>query len=92
MCVCVCVYTYIKKSVLLFSSVQGGNNNNIFYSSQRETEAVVRSHNEEHISIILSHEKSIYAIRKSRNYTLHPESHKFPTLPFRRFQCSSEWQ
>ena len=30
-------------------------NNNIFYSSLREIKAVVRSHNEEHISIILSH-------------------------------------
>ena len=32
------------------------NNNNILYSSQREIKAVVRSHNEEHMSIILSHE------------------------------------
>ena len=31
------------------------NNNNILYPSQREIKAVVRSHNEEHISIILSH-------------------------------------
>ena len=31
------------------------NNNNILYSSQREIKAVVRSHNEEYISIILSH-------------------------------------
>ena len=31
------------------------NNNNILYSSQQETEAVIQSHNEEHISIILSH-------------------------------------
>ena len=30
-------------------------NNNILYSSLREIKAVVRSHNEEHISIILSH-------------------------------------
>ena len=30
------------------------NNNNILYSSQREIKAFVRSHNEEHISIILS--------------------------------------
>ena len=30
------------------------NNNNILYSSQREIKDVVRSHNEEHISIILS--------------------------------------
>ena len=32
------------------------NNNNILYSSQRKIKAVVRSHNKEHISIILSHE------------------------------------
>ena len=32
------------------------NNNNVLYSAQREIKAVVRSHNEEHISIILSHE------------------------------------
>ena len=32
------------------------NNNNILDSSQRDIKAVVRSHNEEHISIILSHE------------------------------------
>ena len=32
------------------------NNNNILYSSQLEIKAVIRSHNEEHISIILSHE------------------------------------
>ena len=32
------------------------NNNNILYSSQREIKAVVRPHNEEHISVILSHE------------------------------------
>ena len=32
------------------------NNNNTLYSSQREIKAVVRSHNEEHISVILSHE------------------------------------
>ena len=32
------------------------NNNNILYSSQREIKAVVRSHNEEHISVIQSHE------------------------------------
>ena len=32
------------------------NNNNILYSSLREIKAVVRSHNEEHISIILNHE------------------------------------
>ena len=31
------------------------NNNNILYSSQRKIKDVVRSHNEEHISIILNH-------------------------------------
>ena len=30
--------------------------NNMFYSSHEEIKAVVRSHNEEHISVILSHE------------------------------------
>ena len=32
------------------------NNTNILYSSQREIKAVVRLHNEEHISMILSPE------------------------------------
>ena len=32
------------------------NNNNIFDSSQWKIKAVIRSHNEEHISVILSHE------------------------------------
>ena len=32
------------------------NNNNILYESQWEIKAVIRSHNGEHISIILSHE------------------------------------
>ena len=32
------------------------NNNNILYLSLREIKAVVRSHNEKHISVILSHE------------------------------------
>ena len=32
------------------------NSNNILYSSQREIKGVVRSHTEERISIILSHE------------------------------------
>ena len=31
-------------------------NNNILYSSQRKIKTVIRSHNEEHISVILSHE------------------------------------
>ena len=31
------------------------NSNDILYSSQQEIKAVVRSHNEEHISIIISH-------------------------------------
>ena len=38
------------------------NNNNILYSSQREIKAVVRSHNEEHVSIILSHETRTYTL------------------------------
>ena len=42
------------------------NNNNILYSSQREIKAVVRSHNQEHISIILSHETHAH----TRTYTL----------------------
>ena len=36
--------------------VSNNNSNNILYSSQREIKAVVRSINEEHISIILGHE------------------------------------
>ena len=40
---------------MLYSFVNN-NNNNILYSSQREIKAVVRSHDEEHISIILNHE------------------------------------
>ena len=32
------------------------NSNNILYSSQREIKAVVRSHNDEHVSVILSRE------------------------------------
>ena len=42
------------------------NNNDILYSSQWETEAVVRSHNEEHISIILNHET--HAHKHSQTY------------------------
>ena len=41
-----------KKQV---ATLYGVNNNNILYSSQREIKAVVRSHNEEHTTIILSH-------------------------------------
>ena len=41
-----------KKQV---ATLYGVNNNNILYSSQREIKAVVRSHNEEHTAIILSH-------------------------------------
>ena len=42
-------------------NVDDNNNNNynsniIFYSSQQEIKAVIQSHNEEHIPIILSHE------------------------------------
>jgi len=47
---------------LLCSAISGiiinnnSNNKNNLHSPQREIKAVVRSHNEEHISIILSHE------------------------------------
>ena len=41
--------------VLLSGRKSKNKNNNILYSSQREIKAVVRSHNEEYISIILSH-------------------------------------
>ena len=37
-------------------------NNNILYSSQREIKAVVRWHNEERISVILSHETHAYTL------------------------------
>ena len=52
------VRRFEKSSFLnqVFVSIDLTNNNNILYSSQREIKAVVRSHNEEHISIILSHE------------------------------------
>ena len=53
----ICLSAPLSYSGHLFASVpQGDNNNNILYSSQREIKAVVRSHNEEHLSIILSHE------------------------------------
>ena len=42
------------------SNNNNNNNNNILYSSQREIKAVVRSHNKEHISIILSHETHVH--------------------------------
>ena len=45
-------YYYPTKLINHFNN----NNNNILYSSQQEIKDVVRSHNEEHISIILSHE------------------------------------
>ena len=41
------------------SAIEHNNNNNnshIFYSSRRDIKAVVRSHNEENLSVILSHE------------------------------------
>ena len=38
------------------------NNNDILYSSQREIKAVVRSHNEERISVILSRETRMYTL------------------------------
>ena len=39
-----------KKQVATLYEVKNNNNNNILYSSRREIKAVVRSHNEEHIS------------------------------------------
>ena len=45
------------------------NNNNILSSSQREIKAVVRSHNEEHISVILSHDP-------------HAHTHSYTYAPF----------
>ena len=42
-------WKYQKMSVTIAITI-------ILYSSQQEIKAVVRSHNEEHISIILSHE------------------------------------
>ena len=46
------------------------NNNDILYSSQREIKAVVRSHNEEHISIILSHETHTHTHSYTHIHTL----------------------
>ena len=44
-----------KQVAALYGVNNNNNNNNILYSSQREIKAVVRSHNEEHTAIILSH-------------------------------------
>ena len=41
-------------------------NNNTLYSSQWEIKAVVRSHNEEHISVILSHVHSLHVLLSLR--------------------------
>ena len=46
------------------------NSNNILYSSQREIKAVVRWHNEEHISIILCHETRTYTLLDIRSLSL----------------------
>ena len=46
------------------------NNNNILYSSQQEIKAVIRSHNEEHVSIILSHETHAHTHSYSQTYAL----------------------
>ena len=43
------------RSACVITREDNNNNNNMLYSSQREIKAVARSHNEEHISIILSH-------------------------------------
>ena len=52
------------------------NSNNILYSSQREIKAVVRSHNEEHVSIIQSHETHAH----TRSWTYAPVSLNLRTL------------
>ena len=53
------------------------NNNNTLDSSQRDIKAVVRSHNEEHISIILSHETHTH---------IHTLKH---TPPFSQYACTN---
>ena len=45
-------------------------NNNILYSSQRKIKAVIRSHNEGHISVILSHETCTYTLLDIRPLSL----------------------
>ena len=60
------------------------NNNNIFYSSQREIKAVVRSHNEEHISIILSHKAHAHTHSCYKQYTV-------TTIYCDIMSCLQEW-
>ena len=46
------------------------NNNSILYLSQQEIKAVVRSHNEEHLSIILSHKTHAHTHSYYKQYTV----------------------
>ena len=48
-----------EHTVLYKRRCNDNNNNSILHSSQREIKAAVRPHNEEHISVILSHETHI---------------------------------
>ena len=54
--------------------------NNIPYSSQRKIKAVVRSHNEEHISIILSHETHIRTFRHTPPFSQSAYSNSKPKI------------
>ena len=53
--------------------INNNNNNNRLYSSQREIKAVVRSHNEEHISIILNRE--LHAQNQLAELSQHSATH-----------------
>ena len=60
-----CVHDNNRDHVHNYNSghIHNGNNiNNILYSSQQEIKAVIQSHNEEHISIILSRETHTYTL------------------------------
>ena len=61
----VCLFAFPEPAPKGFSAGNNNNSNNILYSSQQEIKAIDRSHNEEHISIILSHET--HAIRLIRD-------------------------
>ena len=54
-CVCLCVVCVLVRACLCVSACVHNNSNNILYPSLWEIKAVVRLHNKEHISIILSH-------------------------------------
>ena len=60
------------------------NNNSIFYLSQQEIKAVVQSHNEEHISIILSHKTHAYTHSCYKQYTV-------TTIYCDIMSCLQEW-